>query len=323
MSVTRTARGSFCRGVRYLDSLESLCSLDLRHDTLTRCLREFAACVDDFTRSNLRNNAQLDDVDTEELWLLNLDFYIGQAMNQTPVELGELSVAHRISVTKASVRKYLDFLITLFEYNILEIHSNKLKSLFPSGFHSLYDLRPLADDSDFRAALEGTASSLQEEVQKLEKSVRQYNGLLFCDLNAIRDLQLKRLTYHAKLAWLAVVAAVDELRCWHEVLYPGLSHSSFLREEQIPRIQCISHSDLRKLLGPYRFLPTFSMPVHEKITASHKTENSSQLRPTYNAVGLRDDVARMAFGRKKLAPTAQVEQLLKESMASNWGVDVR
>lgn len=319
MGVKPQIMGDFNTAIRLLESLDSCYDDFDSHNAHKRCLRLFAGCMDRRARlSQLGNNSQLEDLESDELWLLNIDFYVAQALNLTSVELSDRSVDHRISITKVTIRKYLDFLIALEQYGIRVLHGQKLKSLFPNGYHYLYNLKQLADDNEFRETIDFSASKLPEEVQQMEKIIKQYNGFLFCDSSAVRDLQIRRLSYHAKLAWLAIISGTEELICWGNVLGSRVNTDLILREDEFPSIQRVPHSYLAALLGPYRFLPDLSPRLR---CSSPTNENFSGPGKTCKEIGLRGDVARLAFGTNRILPTAEAVDILEKNMVANWGVN--
>lgn len=261
----------------------------------------------------ISHNEQLDDISTWSLWFLSMDYFLGMMISKKQAVLDDAKAIESTKNRKNEIKKeflnksiqlFVQFLVTLQDYKLLDdILSKKLDS-FEQTFHpSLDELYSQSKDpKDLNGAylrrqqkieLYRATKSVDEMISAIESRIGSDSDYASIDEEEVRKLytwKLKQLSYKA-------FAEIEQELFEIELLKNSLTNSS---ESSID--------------APETEVPNFNSDYTTKLETLNKPllSKSGKVLRNFTILNKRDEVKRKVKGYGQYGPTMTVEEFLQK-----------
>lgn len=337
------------RAVKLVDRLESgnLFALSKEYrilhadclDILIRCLIK----VDEL--GIFSSNESEDELSTNELKYLSLNYYVAKIIEKTPIDSARTSVDARMSASHLAARKYIEFLSGLHQYGLVKMKSiiAGLEAMLPQGIKGSFNLNVLTRGKasrKFKVELHRTLTSLAQHYQDAQTNWMSRGG---SDEEDYRKLKLARLELQQAKAWEALSSIAEELTIL------GTAASGFsvapLQEREVPYVPSPylgrvlvdmvssrnggSFDELRnKIKEEQKNQAKLATRVEQTIDTNRLTgERGQVLRPfvitSGNAESRRNRAYGQVFGTGQKLPTVSIEELVEKELANRVKPDIK
>lgn len=265
-------------------------------DIVAKALKSLNRCKDFVDRLSLySDNESRDDLATNDIKFLSVEFYMGQLMEKS-------QKLARLETIKMAIDFYFKFLKDLRNYNLLDnVLSKRIQETLSSGKITLRDIKP-SDPSAMRA----------EKIERFKKSKELQQKI--ATLSSSTDDEVVREVQYAQLEGLAIeaVSALDMLNTELDMVsrFPPPGAVSLAQHS-------LSETMDARTEDPNRFDKAYSDKVEARLTNRNTpilTKDGKVNRPFTIVSSNREQLQRKVRGTGQYLPTMSVEEYLDEEI---------